>query len=208
MKDLRDNVEDAVIAANDVIRQILTQSSLKVGHKPGEGPVTEADHAADEILFNKLNSLIDGSQWLSEESKQDTPLITGRPTWVVDPLDGTREFIRGLPEFGVSVGLFIEGNLSLGVIGLPKYSEEKGSIFSNNKLLIDGTVPKKIRENNILISRIGICTILRPNKIRYGSILDGKVGIFNLEDELSFLEVEKRNSSNISKAMKWLGKGS
>ncbi len=86
--------------------------------------------------------------------------------------------------------------------------KEKGSIFSNNKLLIDGTVPKKIRENNILISRIGICTILRPNKIRYGSILDGKVGIFNLEDELSFLEVEKRNSSNISKAMKWLGKGS
>ena len=93
MKDLRYNVEDAVIAANDVIRQILTQSSLKVGHKPGEGPVTEADHAADEILFNKLNSLIDGSQWLSEESKQDTPLITGRPKWVVDTLDGTREFI-------------------------------------------------------------------------------------------------------------------
>ncbi|MBA01152.1 MAG: hypothetical protein CL752_01860 [Chloroflexi bacterium] len=150
MKDLRDNVEDAVIAANDVIRQILTQSSLKVGHKPGEGPVTEADHAADEILFNKLNSLIDGSQWLSEESKQDTPLITGRPTWVVDPLDGTREFIRGLPEFGVSVGLFIEGNLSLGVIGLPKYSEEKGSIFSG----LLGEVDAEFKHDGNLISEL------------------------------------------------------
>ena len=59
-----------------------------------------------------------------------------------------------------------------------------------------------------MISRIGICTILRPNKIRYGSILEGKVGVFSLEDELSFLEVEKKNSLNISKAMKWLTKGS
>mgnify|MGYP002844100234 CR=1 FL=1 len=163
MKDLRDDVENAVVAANDVIREILDQSSLKVGHKPGEGPVTEADHAADEILFKKLNSLIEGSQWLSEESKQSTPLIAGRPTWVIDPLDGTREFIRGLPEFGVSVSLFIEDRLSLGVIGLPRYSEEKGSIFSgllsenNTEFKHDGGLVPKLNDHedirNVVVSR-------------------------------------------------------
>ena len=163
MKDLRDNVEDAVVAANDVIREILTHSSLKIAHKPGEGPVTEADHAADEILFNRLNSLIEGSQWLSEESKQLTPLIAGRPTWVIDPLDGTREFIRGLPEFGVSVALFMEGNLSLGVIGLPKYSEDNGSVFSGllgeneTEFRHDGYVLPKLHDHgdikNVVVSR-------------------------------------------------------
>ena len=85
--------------------------------------------------------------------------------------------------------------------------KEKGSIFSNSKLILDGTVPKKIREKNILVSRIGICTILRPNKIRYGSILDGKIGTYTIADELSFLEVEKNNSINIAKTMKWISKG-
>ena len=83
--------------------------------------------------------------------------------------------------------------------------KEKGSIFKDNKLLVDGTVPKKIRNNNILTSRIGICTILRPNNIRYGSILDGKIGTYNLSDELSFLEVENNNINNLSNAIIWIG---
>ena len=108
---IRAGVEEAVEAACEAIRVVLRQQTVKVGHKPGEGPVTEADYAADDVLRKRLLALIPGAHWLSEESEADMPLIQGEPTWVVDPLDGTREFLRGLPEFGVSVGLFVDDRL-------------------------------------------------------------------------------------------------
>jgi len=46
---------------------------MRVGHKPGEGPVTEADYAADETLHERLMPLIPGAHWLSEESEQSEP---------------------------------------------------------------------------------------------------------------------------------------
>jgi fructose-1,6-bisphosphatase/inositol monophosphatase family enzyme len=123
---VRDGLESAVDAAADAIREVLKRDQIRVAHKPGEGPVTEADHAADDVLNQRLMPLIEGSHWLSEESRQDVPLIRGEPTWVVDPLDGTREFIRGIPEYGVSVGLFVGDELVLGALALPV----QGDVFS------------------------------------------------------------------------------
>jgi 3'-phosphoadenosine 5'-phosphosulfate (PAPS) 3'-phosphatase len=116
---VRDGLERAVHAANDAIREVVSRAQIRVGHKPGEGPVTEADHAADDVLHRELMPLIEGAHWLSEESRQVGDIRHGEPTWVVDPLDGTREFLRGLPEFGVSVGLFFGDRLVLGAVGLP-----------------------------------------------------------------------------------------
>jgi myo-inositol-1(or 4)-monophosphatase len=116
---VRRGLEGAVAAANEAILDVLRGTHVRVGHKPGEGPVTEADYAADDVLHQRLMPLIDGARWLSEESVEEAPLIRGEPTWVIDPLDGTREFLRGLPEFGVSVGLFVDDRLVLGAVGLP-----------------------------------------------------------------------------------------
>jgi len=116
---VRDALEGAVREANEAIRAALRRARVRVGHKPGEGPVTEADYAADDILHARLMPLVPGARWLSEESAEVAPLLHGEPTWVVDPLDGTREFLRGLPEFGVSVALFVGGRLALGAVGLP-----------------------------------------------------------------------------------------
>jgi len=123
LETVRNGLEVAVRAANQAILDVLQQKTIRVGHKHGEGPVTEADHAADDVLHRELMSLIPNAHWLSEESQQIGPLIHGEPTWVVDPLDGTREFLRGLPEYGVSVGLFIDDRLVLGAVGQP-YDDE------------------------------------------------------------------------------------
>lgn len=133
---LRDGLESAVGSANQAILDVIGQDTVRVGHKPGEGPVTEADHAADDVLHRELIDLIDGAHWISEESKQDAPLIHGEPTWVVDPLDGTREFLRGLPEFGVSVGLFVGDELVLGSVGLPLTSDGDRPVVLSG--LVDG----------------------------------------------------------------------
>ncbi len=117
--DVRRGVEAAVHAANQAVLEVLSQGTMKVTSKGEAGPVTEADYAADQVLHQRLMPLIDGARWLSEESREEAPLIRGEATWVIDPLDGTREFLRGLPEYGVSVGLFVDDRLVLGGVGLP-----------------------------------------------------------------------------------------
>ncbi|MFN8638713.1 MAG: 3'(2'),5'-bisphosphate nucleotidase CysQ [Dehalococcoidia bacterium] len=130
---VRDGLEEAVRAANLAILEVLAQDTIRVGHKHGEGPVTEADHAADRVLHGRLMSLLPGSHWLSEESEQVGPLVRGEPTWVVDPLDGTREFLRGLPEYGVSVGLFVGDTLVLGAVGLPSTKEVLSGLVGDGR---------------------------------------------------------------------------
>ncbi|MDA1010255.1 MAG: hypothetical protein O2888_02130, partial [Chloroflexi bacterium] len=149
---LRLGVEAAVREAGDAIRGVLRQRTVRVGHKPGEGPVTEADYAADDILRRHLMALIPEAHWLSEESEAEAPLIHGEPTWVVDPLDGTREFLRGLPEFGVSVGLFVDDRLVLGAVGLPVQESIYSGICGNGRAeaWLDGTLLPHLPDDGVV----------------------------------------------------------
>lgn len=71
-------------------------------------PVTAADEAADEVLREILPRA--GEGWLSEESVDDPLRLECERVWVVDPIDGTREFVEGIPEWCISIGL-LEGGL-------------------------------------------------------------------------------------------------
>jgi len=75
--------------------------------KLGGDPVTEADLAVDAVLRKLLPR--DGEAWLSEETADDPVRLDARRVWVVDPLDGTREFVQGVPEWCVAVALVEEG---------------------------------------------------------------------------------------------------
>lgn len=85
--------------------------------KPGAGPVTAADHEVDALLRGSLP--LPGDGWLSEESLDDQQRLSCRRVWVVDPLDGTRDFIAGRPEYSVSIALLVDGRPALGVVGNP-----------------------------------------------------------------------------------------
>ena len=69
-------------------------------------PVTAADEAADAVLRELLPG--PGEGWLSEESVDDRTRLSCERIWVVDPIDGTREFIEGVPEWCISIGLIGE----------------------------------------------------------------------------------------------------
>jgi myo-inositol-1(or 4)-monophosphatase len=71
-------------------------------------PVTAADEAADRVLREILPR--EGEGWLSEESVDDPARLSCERVWVVDPIDGTREFVEGIPEWCISIGL-LEGGL-------------------------------------------------------------------------------------------------
>jgi 3'(2'), 5'-bisphosphate nucleotidase len=95
-------------AAGDAIME--TQSrGYDVTKKEDRTPVTDADHAAEAAILPALRELTPGVPILSEEAaaKGDIPKVGLDPIWVVDPLDGTREFVEGGTEFAVCIGLLV-----------------------------------------------------------------------------------------------------
>ena len=100
-------IHEAIMAASDAI-QPFTSGDVEFEIKSERGdPLTAADGAADRVLREMLPAK--GEGWLSEESSDDPVRLGCRRVWVVDPIDGTREFIDGIPEWCISVGLVEDG---------------------------------------------------------------------------------------------------
>ena len=96
-------------------RHARTRIDFDVKH--GHGPVTAADREVDALLASLLPQPGDG--WLSEESEDDAARLQCRRVWIVDPLDGTRSFIAGRPEYAISIALAVDGEPVLGGVANP-----------------------------------------------------------------------------------------
>ena len=119
----------AAIEASRPVFARFTPGAIETEYKVGHDPVTEADRALDAALRKEL--LRDGEGWLSEESIDDPIRLQCSRVWVVDPLDGTREFVQGIPEFCVSIGYVKDGRPVAGGIFNPATEETfLGSIDS------------------------------------------------------------------------------
>ncbi len=97
-------------AALDIAQEALapfTPGAIASRMKVGDDPVTAADLAVNEALLSTLPRESEG--WLSEETADEPSRLTCRRVWVIDPVDGTREFIQGIPEWCVSIGLVVDG---------------------------------------------------------------------------------------------------
>lgn len=92
---------------------------LQVSTKQDNSPVTEADMAAHHLIEQGLNKLTPTIPVLSEESSSYELRHQWRQFWLVDPLDGTREFINKTGEFTVNIALIIDGQVELSIIGIP-----------------------------------------------------------------------------------------
>lgn len=97
----------------------IRRSALGIMEKPDGSPVTQADLAADRIITNGLARLAPDIPSLSEERAGDAMPPCADLMFVVDPLDGTKEFIAGRDEFTVNVALVAHGTPILGVVGAP-----------------------------------------------------------------------------------------
>jgi myo-inositol-1(or 4)-monophosphatase len=95
----------------------FTPGAVAAEFKVGDDPITEADRTANRILRQAL--IRDGEGWLSEETLDDPARLANERVWVVDPLDGTREFVAGIPEWCISVGLVENGKAVAGGICNP-----------------------------------------------------------------------------------------
>jgi 3'(2'), 5'-bisphosphate nucleotidase len=89
--------------------------------KADKSPVTDADHAAEEIIVRGLRALTPETPVVAEEEMAAgrVPKLNGGPFWLVDPLDGTKEFIKRNGEFTVNIALIEDGRPTLGIVLAP-----------------------------------------------------------------------------------------
>ena len=108
--------------------------------KADGSPVTLADQAAEDAILPRLRALTPDIPVVSEEeaAKGLTPSVTGNRFWLVDPLDGTKEFISGNGEFTVNIALIVDGQPVLGVVVVPARGQTYAGAGPGTATLTDG----------------------------------------------------------------------
>ena len=87
--------------------------------KADASPVTAADHAANDEIIARLRAAFPGDAILSEESRDSLDRLEHGRVWIVDPLDGTKEFLAQNGEFSIMIGLAVDGEAAVGVVHIP-----------------------------------------------------------------------------------------
>ncbi len=119
----REQVKDIAREAGAAIMPFFKVQNLGINTKLDDSPVTEADFSAHKVIEQHLAELTPDIPLLSEESEEHTKRQRRKWSryWLVDPLDGTKEFIAGKPEFSVNIALIDQGKPVFGVIYAPVF---------------------------------------------------------------------------------------
>ena len=148
--------KEAAIDAGKVILSYY-KADYEIKEKGYHNPVTTADHEADSRIKMILMEYDSSYGWLSEETVDTSNRLIKERVWVVDPLDGTKEFIEGVPHFVVSIGLVENGEPIVGVLYNPVteelFSASKGEGAFLNNQSIQCTSKERVTEMVILNSR-------------------------------------------------------
>jgi myo-inositol-1(or 4)-monophosphatase len=118
------------------------QTDFKRWEKVPGSPVCDVDLEVDSLLRRRLTALVPDAGWLSEETIDNAARLDGRHLWVVDPIDGTRDYLRGRPGWAVSVALVEDGKPLIGVLDAPARAEKwiaeagKGAWLNGERLRV------------------------------------------------------------------------
>jgi len=132
----------AVLEAGEIIREHFYLPK-DVRRKGRIDLVTATDLAVEKALTASLARILPGCAFLAEETAGDT--VLDRPTWIIDPVDGTTNFAHQIPFVATSVGLWIDGDIVLGIVNAPILNEcfmarTGGGAFVNDRPLAVSTV--------------------------------------------------------------------
>ncbi|HSX05441.1 MAG TPA: 3'(2'),5'-bisphosphate nucleotidase CysQ [Candidatus Saccharimonadales bacterium] len=139
--------------ADKAIMEIYAAHSAVVTTKADNSPITQADVASHHILIKGLARLFPGVPVISEEG-DEREQIAATTFWLIDPIDGTREFINRTDEFTVCVGLVVGGEPVFGIISAPAYQTVYygGPTMGSYKQVAEG----EARAIHVSPSRLGV----------------------------------------------------
>ena len=122
MADLADEIAAIAREAGQLGMARFRSDFARWEKSPGS-PVCEVDLAIDDLLRQRLSALLPDAGWLSEETADKPDRLARERIWVVDPIDGTRDYIRGRTGWAVSIALVEAGRVVIGVLDAPARGE-------------------------------------------------------------------------------------
>jgi myo-inositol-1(or 4)-monophosphatase len=147
----------AARAAGSILRRYWHDRDFKIASKGRNNPVTSADLEANRAIAGLLRDEFPAYGWLSEETEDDKTRLQCARVWIVDPLDGTKEFISGVPEFSIAIALAEAGEPVLGVTYNPVRREmfwaARGLGCHLNRRRVRVSRTRTLRRATVLASR-------------------------------------------------------
>jgi len=140
-------IEASIEAGKIIMKYYLNEYEIK--EKSYQNPVTTADREADFYLKSVLTKARPNYGWLSEETTDTSNRLDKEMVWIVDPLDGTKEFIEGIPHFVVSVALVKNGEPIIGVLHNPVTKDIFHAIKGNGTFLNDKVHKCTIKDSTL-----------------------------------------------------------
>jgi myo-inositol-1(or 4)-monophosphatase len=135
----------------------MFKGKYDVRDKSKNNPVTSADLEANRIIREHIQESFPNDGWLSEEDADDPKRLNESRVWVVDPIDGTKEFIEGVPQFAVSIGFVVDGRPQVAIVFNPAEGEFYRAAAGQGAFLNDKAIHVTQRENidgaTLLVSR-------------------------------------------------------
>jgi 3'(2'), 5'-bisphosphate nucleotidase len=128
----------------------LRDGGLTVDRKAHDEPVTEADRQANRLICDGLRAGFPDDGLLSEEAPDDHSRLTKERVWMVDPIDGTNDFIRGDSGFSVMIGLLVGDRPALGCVYQPVGDRLYGATLGNGTFVVEGNAePRPIHVSSV-----------------------------------------------------------
>ncbi len=206
MNEILKNAIFAAQSAGEIVMSYY-KTNLDIEHKSPNNPVTEADLEANAHIQNILTSKYPNFGWLSEETKDSLDRLTKEYVWIIDPIDGTKEFIEGIPNFSISIGLVKNNNPIIGVLYNPAtkelfYASKNNGSYYNQELCNCSNL-NDISKIKIVISRSEIKAGLwdkynfkSENKFEIGSVAY-KLGLISANKYDFFATLKPKNEWDI-----------
>jgi len=185
LKNIVENLVESFLTAGDLALQLREKGLIKK-IKSDNTPVSNGDLEVNEFISSKISKITPDLPIISEETSENKDNLNFKDFWLIDPIDGTYDYINNLEEFTINAGLIINNKPVAGLINAPAkrrmfYSYEKGSAFEFSKGIT---------------TNISNIPIKKPEKIKFISYSNKiKPEIQKIYDELGVKENIKMKSS-------------
>lgn len=159
---------DEVVAAESAAREAGTaimamfRGQYEVREKSKNNPVTAADLEANRIIRERIHAKFPQDGWLSEEDNDTAHRLGVNRVWVVDPIDGTKEFIEGVPQFAISIGFVVDGIPKVAIVFNPAQQQFFKAVAGQGAYLNDQSI--RVTPRNELDGALLLVSRSEPQK--------------------------------------------
>lgn len=146
-----ETLQTAIRQAGHCVLERYNKGNYQIYRKKDRSPVTTVDLEVNDFLRNTILHTYPGDGWLSEEDPDDRTRLTKSRVWILDPLDGTKYFISGIPQFAISIALIENANPVVAVIFNPATNEYFSAVRDHGTFLNDTLVQVRHRSTNRMV---------------------------------------------------------